>query len=79
MIFQLNCWPDFRGKAYTSSRSSIKQRRIDELTEKLISSDTVIATELSRLGRSTSEVIDLINILLKSGIRVILIKQNLDM
>lgn len=63
----------------TSSRSSSKQRRIDELTEKLNSSDTVIATELSRLGRSTSEVIDLINTLLKNGIRVILIKQNLDM
>lgn len=63
----------------TSSRSSSKQRRIDELTEKLKISNTVVATELSRLGRSTSEVIDLINTLLKNGIRVILIKQNLDM
>lgn len=62
-----------------SSRKSSKQRRIDELVERLQKSDTLVATELSRLGRSTSEVIDLINTLLQEGIRVILIKQNLDM
>lgn len=61
-----------------SSRRTSKQRRIDELLEKLQPSDTLIATELSRLGRSTSEVIDLINTLLKKEIRVILTKQNLD-
>jgi DNA invertase Pin-like site-specific DNA recombinase len=61
-----------------SSRKSSKQRRIDELLEKLIDSDTLIVTELSRLGRSTSEVITLVNELLQRHIRVIIIKQNLD-
>ncbi len=61
-----------------SSRKTTKQRRIDELLEKLNGGDTLIATELSRLGRSTAEVIGLINQLLAKKVRVILIKQNLD-
>lgn len=61
-----------------SSRKTSKQRRIDELLEKLLDSDTLIVTELSRLGRSTSEVITLVNELLQRNIRVIVIKQNLD-
>ena len=62
-----------------SSRKTSKQRRIDELMEKLVDSDTLIVTELSRLGRSTSEIIALVNELLQRNIRVIIIKQNLDM
>ncbi len=62
-----------------SSRKSRKQRRIQELTEMLADSDTLIVAELSRLGRSTSEVIALVNELLHRNIRVIIIKQNLDM
>lgn len=65
-------------EATISSRKTSKQRRIDELTEKLDNSGTLIATELSRLGRSTAEVIGLINELLDKGVRVILTKQNLD-
>jgi DNA invertase Pin-like site-specific DNA recombinase len=61
-----------------SSRKSSKQRRIDELLEKLNDADTLIVTELSRLGRSTAEVIALINALIKKNIRVIIIKQNID-
>lgn len=62
-----------------SSRKTSKQRRIDELMEKLVDSDTLIVTELSRLGRSTSEIIALVNELLQRNIRVIIIKQNLNM
>jgi DNA invertase Pin-like site-specific DNA recombinase len=62
-----------------SSRKTSKQRRIDELLEKLIDLDTLIVTELSRLGRSTAKVIDLINQLVSQNIRVIVIKQNLDL
>lgn len=61
-----------------SSRKSTKQRRIDELLEKLADSDTLIVTELSRLGRSTAEVIALVNNLISRHIRLIVIKQNLD-
>ena len=61
-----------------SSRKTTKQRRIDDLMQKLVGSDTLIVTELSRLGRSTAEVISLINELIGRNIRVIAIKQNLD-
>ncbi len=62
-----------------SSRKTSKQRRIDELLEKLGDFDTLIVTELSRLGRSTSEVIALVNELIQRKVRAIVIKQNLDL
>ncbi len=61
-----------------SSRKTSKQRRIDEVLELLGNSDTLIVTELSRLGRSTAEVIALINELVARNIRIIILKQNLD-
>lgn len=61
-----------------SSRKSPKQRRIEELINRLNPSDTLIVTELSRLGRSTAEVIALINALVETNIRVVILKQNLD-
>ena len=44
-----------------SSRKTPKQRRIEELVTKLETADTLIISELSRVGRSTAEVIGLIN------------------
>jgi DNA invertase Pin-like site-specific DNA recombinase len=61
-----------------SSRKTSKQRRIDEVLQRLGDSDTLIVTELSRLGRSTAEVIALINGLVARNIRVVVLKQNLD-
>jgi len=61
-----------------SSRKSEQHRRIDELVDKLSGAGTLIVTELSRLGRSTAGVLALINQLVESNIRVIIIKQNLD-
>lgn len=60
-----------------SSRKSAKERRIDELQERLSADDTLIVTELSRLGRSTGQVISLIDDLLQQEIRIIVIKQQL--
>ncbi|GGI90709.1 recombinase family protein [Legionella impletisoli] len=61
-----------------SSRKTSKERRIDEMMFALNNADILIVTELSRLGRSTAEVIGLINELLKKKVRVIVIKQQLD-
>ena len=61
-----------------SSRKGRVERRIEELMEKLQENDTLIVTEISRLGRSTSEVIHLINKMIKKNIRIIAIKQGLD-
>lgn len=60
-----------------SSRHSSRQRRIEELQERLEPGDSLLVTELSRLGRSTGEVIMLINQLVAYGIIIHIIKQNL--
>jgi DNA invertase Pin-like site-specific DNA recombinase len=62
-----------------SSRKSPQERRIEELTSKLQPSDTLVITELSRIGRSTAGVIALINELVTRNVRVIIIKQSLDL
>ena len=61
-----------------SSRKNTKERRIDEMVSMLNDADTLIVTELSRLGRSTAEIIGLVNELIKKQVRVIVIKQSLD-
>lgn len=61
-----------------SSRKTPKQRRIEDVLGKLSSTDMLIVTELSRLGRSTPEVIGIINGLIERNIRVVIIKQNLN-
>lgn len=61
-----------------SSRKTSKDRRIDEMVSTLNDADTLIVTELSRLGRSTAEIIGLVNALVKKQVRIIAIKQNLD-
>ncbi len=60
-----------------SSRKTPSERRIDELLSMLNEHDTLLVTELSRLGRSTGQVINLIDELLTSGIHIIVIKPNL--
>lgn len=62
-----------------SSRKTNKQRRVDEVMEKLLGYDTLIVTEMSRLGRSIPEVITLVNELLQKNVRIVICKQNLDM
>ena len=61
-----------------SSRKSQSKRRIEELWAMLESGDILIVSELSRLGRSTAEVINLVNDLVERKVRFIAIKQNID-
>lgn len=63
-----------------SSRKSTAMRRIDELLNKLSANDLVIASELSRLGRSIKETLNTIETMVQEKkARLILIKQNLDL
>ncbi len=63
-----------------SSRKSTAMRRIDELLEKLSPDDTIISSELSRLGRSIKETLNTIETIVHDKkSRLILIKQNLDL
>ncbi len=62
-----------------SSRQSTQARRIDELLNRLQPMDIIIASELSRLGRSLKETLNTIeSIVQEKQARLILIKQNLD-
>lgn len=70
---QIDTFIEFTG----SSRGTTRQRRIEELQEQLLSGDILFVTELSRLGRSTGEVILLINELIAHGVSIFIIKQNL--
>lgn len=63
-----------------SSRKSTAHRRIDELLAKLSPNDIVIASELSRLGRSIKETLNTVETIIQDKqARLILIKQNLDL
>lgn len=62
-----------------TSRKTAAQRRIDEMLARLQCGDTLIVTELSRLGRNTAEIILLVNALVQRGIRLIALKQHIDL
>lgn len=61
-----------------SSRKTTKERLIDHLLEILVEGDTLIISELSRLGRSTGCVINTVNKLLDKKVRLIIIKQRMN-
>ena len=62
-----------------SSRKSIKARRIDELIDKLEQKDTLVVSELSRLGRSVGGVASIVDKLIQKDINLICIKENINL
>ena len=62
----------------SSSRKSKKDRKINELIDQVQEKDILVVTELSRLGRSVSEVLDIVNTLVSKKIRLICIKESID-
>lgn len=62
-----------------TSRKTAAERRIDEVLTRLERGDTLIVTELSRLGRNTAEITLLVNALVQRGIRLIALKQQIDL
>jgi DNA invertase Pin-like site-specific DNA recombinase len=60
-----------------SSRKTYTQRKIDLLLQTLKEHDNLFVSELSRLGRSTKEVLDIIEKIMEKGIIIHLIKQNM--
>lgn len=58
-----------------SSRKSAAARRLDELTEKLQTGDTLLVAELSRLGRNMVETLQLIEDLSQRGIELVFVRQ----
>jgi DNA invertase Pin-like site-specific DNA recombinase len=66
-------------KLEASSRKSSKERRIDELMAVLKKGDTLVVSELSRLGRSLSQVVLLVDELLEKGVTFIAVKQGMKL
>jgi DNA invertase Pin-like site-specific DNA recombinase len=64
-------------EAEVSSRKTTSARKIDDLLDQLNKGDELIVTELSRLGRSTGEVLNIINQLVSAGIKIHILKQNM--
>ena len=60
-----------------SSRRSAKIRKVDLLLARLAPGDTLLVSELSRLGRSVGEIITLIDTLVTRQIRVFALKEGL--
>lgn len=60
-----------------SSRKTEAERQIDKIRS-LKAGDTIIVAELSRLGRSTGQVINLVNDLVKQGVSIEALKQNIS-
>lgn len=58
-----------------SSSKSSRERKIDELTEKLEAGDLLLVAELSRLGRNMFETLNIINNLLDKGVEISFIRQ----
>ena len=60
-----------------SSRKDTKARRIDELLEILHEGDMLFVSELSRLGRSVGQVIQIVDSLVKRQVQFVAIKENI--
>lgn len=58
-----------------SSRKTLRQRKIEQLLELTRPGDTIICVELSRLGRSMSELFDTVEKFEKKGVDLIFIRQ----
>ena len=60
-----------------SSRKTVEQRGLVELFQSLGKGDTIIVAELSRLGRSLGQVLNLVNELIDKGVNLISIKEKI--
>ena len=62
-----------------SSRKSLKERGIDGLFTDMQAGDLLLVSELSRLGRSVGQVIQIVDDLIKHKIKFIAIKENIHL
>ena len=62
-----------------SGRISWKNRKLKDLIDNLKSGDNLIVAELSRLGQSMLEIMELLSILLRKGVNVYVVKGNYEL
>jgi len=61
-----------------SSRKTQKERGIDELLQRFQAGDTLIVAEVSRLGRSLGQIVDLVGKLREKDVTLISLKEHID-
>ena len=64
-------------KVEVSSRKSTKDRKIDKLLEKLQAGDLLLVSELSRLGRSVGQIIQIVDALIKKQVLLVAVKESI--
>jgi DNA invertase Pin-like site-specific DNA recombinase len=64
-------------EAHASSRHAETRRSVDTLLEQVHAGDLILVSELSRLGRSVGQVIQLVDRLLKQQVQLVAIKENI--
>jgi len=62
-----------------SSRKSYRERRLGELLGRVQNGDTLIVSEISRLGRSLTEVMSILHGLMETGVRVFTCKERFEL
>ncbi len=60
-----------------SSRKSTQARKIDGLLENLAGGDLLLVSEISRLGRSVGQIIQIVDSLIKKEIRFVAVKESI--
>lgn len=84
--FEILKWADSRKRPVTdwveetsSSRKGYKDRKLGTLLDNLEPGDTLIVSEISRLGRSLTEVMTILHKLMETGIWVYTCKENFQL
>ena len=62
-----------------SSRCAASRRGLDTVLEQVQPGDLILVSELSRLGRSVGQIIQLVDRLLKQRVRLVAIKEHLQL
>jgi DNA invertase Pin-like site-specific DNA recombinase len=64
-------------ESQSSSRRTVGERGLRVVLDQLHAGDTLVVSELSRLGRSVGQIIQLLDELLKTNVTLVAIKENL--
>ena len=62
-----------------SSRVSLQERKLGKLLKRIKRGDTLIVSELSRLGRSLMEIMGILNTLMRVEAKLITVKENYEL
>lgn len=67
-------------KIYTEKMTGTKRDRpeLNQLLERMETGDTVVIESLSRLGRSTKDLIELVELFEKRGVQLVSLKESID-